>query len=112
MPHAGAHLLPEAAARYERRLEAVRCSTRLCENPVFGACRLYKLLILLDRIFKNRLLTQSRTWLGAGEGRDTGLTRLFYGPGAFRCLGPQPSVTSASGAIGAPAPAPQASPAL
>ena len=25
-PNAGAHLLPEAAARHERRLEAVRCS--------------------------------------------------------------------------------------
>jgi hypothetical protein len=27
-------------------------SVRLCENPVFGGYRLYKLLILLDRIFK------------------------------------------------------------
>src|SRR5213594_360738 len=28
-PNAGAHLLPEAAARHERRLEAVRCSALL-----------------------------------------------------------------------------------
>ena len=35
-PNAGAHLLPEAAARHERRLEAVSCT------PLFGqvkACR-------------------------------------------------------------------------
>jgi hypothetical protein len=29
VPNAGAHLLPEAAARHERRLEAVRCSALL-----------------------------------------------------------------------------------
>ena len=33
-PNAGAHLLPEAEARHERRLEAVRCSARLCQNPL------------------------------------------------------------------------------
>src|SRR5262249_46332326 len=31
-PNAGAHLLPEAGA--QRTLEAVRCSARLCQNPL------------------------------------------------------------------------------
>jgi transposase len=33
--NAGTHLLPEAAARNERRLEAVRWSARLCEKSLF-----------------------------------------------------------------------------
>src|SRR5712691_2217556 len=32
-PNAGAHLLPEAAARHEQRLEAVRCSAWLGAPP-------------------------------------------------------------------------------
>ena len=43
---------PEVGARHEQTLEMVRCSARLCENPIFGACRLYKSLVLLDRIFE------------------------------------------------------------
>src|SRR5262245_50330672 len=48
--NAGGEPRPEAGA--QRTLEGVGSTARLCENPVFGACELYKLLILLGRIFK------------------------------------------------------------
>src|SRR5881409_1846136 len=50
--------------------------------------------------------------LGAGEGRDTVLTRLLHGPGASLCPRPRTSVTSLVGEIAAPFPAPQAPPPL
>ena len=42
--------------------------------------------------------------LGAGEGRDTVLTRLLHSPEVSRCLGPQTLVTSSVGEIVAPCP--------
>src|SRR5262245_36185200 len=36
-PNARAHLPPEAVATQERRLEAVRCSARLCENSLYSS---------------------------------------------------------------------------
>lgn len=48
-PDDGAHLLPRAGV--QRTLEAISCSARLCENPVFWTFRLHKPLNFLDRIF-------------------------------------------------------------
>src|SRR5262245_17197681 len=75
----GSSLLPNASARHERTLEAVRCSARLCQNPVFKASRLCKLLILLDRIFKKS--TFDTVW------RFVGLPVLYQARfGQWRCF--------------------------
>src|SRR6266446_9031801 len=41
----------------------VRCSARLCENPVFGACELCKLLILLNRTFEKSTFHTVWRWV-------------------------------------------------
>ena len=46
-PNAGAHLLPEAAARDERRLWAVRCSAVLGQSPHIDK----RPLMILESVF-------------------------------------------------------------
>jgi hypothetical protein len=40
-PIASAHLSPKAGATQERTLEAVRCSARLCQNPLLKELALF-----------------------------------------------------------------------
>src|SRR5215510_5329763 len=49
LPNASAHLLPEAEARHERRLEAVRCSALF--GACLPACSFYSLTPQARRIF-------------------------------------------------------------
>jgi transposase len=72
MQNAGAHLLPEAEATQERRLEAVRCSARLCKNAMF-----WETIALLTPTRNCFALSEFCTFMGFIHGANRHEALLF-----------------------------------